>query len=146
LLACGSFTHGWGGQGAIGLNFFGLAILGPIETNINGSGRALVWLTSNPTNWRAIDNYEVPPGYTCTQGVSGWGSVETTNGFYDWSLFDLVWAKLKAQGVTDVVFSFQGLPSWWTITDTACLARAGGRKMERLSGSAVVCVSATTPA
>lgn len=66
-----------------------------------------------------IDNYGgVPPGYTYTQGVSEWGSVETSSGVYDWSLFDLVWAKLISKGVTDVVFSFQGLPSWWTITDT----------------------------
>jgi hypothetical protein len=94
-------------------DFFGLHILGPIETNLGGSGKPLVWPTWNPTSWRALDNYGgVPPTYTYAQGISNWGAVETSDGVYDWSLFDLVWAKLISKGVTNVLMGLQGTPLW----------------------------------
>jgi hypothetical protein len=94
-------------------DFFGLEILGPIETNIGGSGHGIIWPTWNPTTWRAIDNFgPVPPGYLYTQGVSEWGAVETADGVYDWSLFDLIWPKLISKGVTSVLMSLQTIPQW----------------------------------
>ena len=110
---------------AIPLDFFGLCVLGPIETNIGGSGKPLIWPSWNPTSFRAISNYGgVPPGYTYTQGISQWGAVETSNGTYDWSLFDLVWPKLISQGVTSVLMALESIPQWAQVGNAYSFAGA----------------------
>ncbi len=92
---------------------FGIHIGGPIETNLGGQGISTLWPSWSPTSYRVLDVWGgVPPDYTYTQRVSDWAVVETTQGNFDWSLFDLVWAKLIAKGVTDVLFGFQNIPAW----------------------------------
>lgn len=101
---------------AIAPSFFGLHIGGPIETNLGPNppgGVSTLWPPWKPISFRAWDNWGgVFPDYTYKQGVSAWASVETASGIFDWSLFDLIWPKLIAEGVTDVLFGFGYIPSW----------------------------------
>ena len=97
--------------GDITSEYFGMHVVGPVETNISGTGRSTLWPTPGPTSVRILNTW----GYSPSQGrYSGlwWSGINTAPGVYDWSLFDQVWAKLRAQGVTDVVYSFQSVPSW----------------------------------
>ena len=100
-------------------SYFGLHVLGPVETNLGGGGVSTLWPSWSPTTVRLLNVW----GYSTVQGkYSGlwWSGLNPAPGVYDWSLFDKVIAKLKAQGVTDVLYSFQGIPSW------ACGGCSGG--------------------
>ncbi len=104
-------------------SFFGTHIGGPIETNLGPNGGVSTpWPTWNPTSFRTLNVWGgVPPLYSYKQSVSGWGSVETASGIFDWSLFDLVWAK----GVTDVLFAFNDIPTWAYSNGTFDLVAVG---------------------
>ena len=98
-------------DGAVPDDYFGMHVLGPVENNLAGTGRSTLWPTSGPTTIRLLNTW----GYSSTQGkYSGlwWSGLNPAPGVYDWSLFDKVWARLKAQGVTDVLYSFQSVPAW----------------------------------
>jgi hypothetical protein len=41
-----------------------------------------------------------------------WGYINTSNGVYDWTLFDALLAKFKAKGVTDLIYTFGVTPTW----------------------------------
>ena len=95
----------------ISSSYFGDHILGPLETNINGSGVPLAWPTWSPSTTRLWNTY----GYNSTkrvyEGIS-WKNINTAAGVYDWTLFDAVLAKLKAHGVTDLLYTFGYTPAW----------------------------------
>lgn len=95
----------------ISSSYFGDHILGPLETNIYGSGVATAWPSWSPTTVRLWNTY----GYNSTkrvyEGIS-WKNINTAAGVYDWTLFDAVLAKLKAQGVTDLLYTFGYTPAW----------------------------------
>lgn len=96
---------------AISPSYFGDHILGPLETNINGSGVTTLWPSWSPTTIRLWNTY----GYYSSKGTYGglaWSTINTANGVYDWSLFDAVLAKLKAKGVTDLIYTFGYTPRW----------------------------------
>lgn len=111
-------------------DFFGATILGPIETNIGGSGHGLIWPPWNPTTWRAIDVFGGVPvdpilgAFSYLQGVGAWSAVEVSDGTYDWSLFDLVWAKIIAQGITSVLMPLQSFPQWAMVGNAYSFAGA----------------------
>ena len=95
----------------ISSSYFGEHILGPLETNINGSGVHTLWPSWSPTTVRLWNNY----GYNSNKGVYdgiSWGDINTANGVYDWTVFDAVLAKLKAQGVTELIYTFGYTPAW----------------------------------
>ena len=71
----------------IGSSYFGDHILGPLETNINGSGVATAWPSWSPTTVRLWNTY----GYNSAKGVYegiSWTNINTAAGVYDWTLFD----------------------------------------------------------
>ena len=76
-------------------DYFGMHVVGPIETNLGPHGGiSTLWPPWDPVSYRVWNVFGgVPPTYTYTQSVSGWESVETSSGVFDWSLFDLVWPK-----------------------------------------------------
>ena len=97
--------------GAITSAYFGTHILGPLERNINGEGIATAWPSWSPTTVRLWNTY----GYSSTKGAYdgiSWGSINTANGVYDWTVFDAMLAKHKAQGVTDLIYTFGYTPTW----------------------------------
>jgi hypothetical protein len=54
-------------------------------------------------------------GYNSSKGVYegiSWANINTSNGVYNWTLFDAVLAKFKARGVTDLVYTFIYTPTW----------------------------------
>jgi hypothetical protein len=96
---------------AIGSSYFGTHILGPLETNLNGSGIPTTWPSWSPTTVRLLNTY----GYDATKGAYtniSWNDVNTANGVYDWTLFDALLAKEKAMGVTDLLYTFDNTPTW----------------------------------
>jgi hypothetical protein len=91
--------------------YFGMHILGPLETNVNGSGVATLWPSWNPATVRLWNTY----GYNSTQGKYtgiAWANINTSKGAYDWNLFDKVIAKFKAKGVTSLVYTIGNTPAW----------------------------------
>jgi len=95
----------------INSTYFGNHILGPLETNLNGSGIATLWPSWSPTTIRLWNTY----GYNSKKGVYegiSWNNINTSNGVYDWTVFDAVLAKHKAKGVTDLLYTFGYTPAW----------------------------------
>lgn len=112
-LALGAWTHGVGIYGTvIPSNFFGLAIIGPIEPNIGGSGKPIIWPTWSPTSFRVIGTFGPVPINSGNYYYLTWDSIETSDGVYNWALFDEIWAKLISEDVTDVVMALSNIPQW----------------------------------
>lgn len=98
-------------QQTVPSSYFGNHVLGPLETNINGTGVRLVWPSWTPTTIRLLNTY----GFSTQQQIytgTWWKAINTAPGVYDWTVFDAVLAKLKSNGVTDIVYSFQAVPQW----------------------------------
>jgi hypothetical protein len=96
---------------ALDSSYFGTHILGPLETNINGSGVPTAWPSRSPTSVRLWDTY----GYNFKKGAYEgilWKNITTSSGVYDWTLFDAVLAKHKAKGTTDLIYTFGKTPAW----------------------------------
>ena len=95
----------------ISSSYFGDHILGPLETNLRGSGVATAWPTWAPTTVRLLNTY----GYNSRKGVYeniSWANINTADGVYDWTLFDALLEKFKARGVTDLLYTFIDTPTW----------------------------------
>jgi hypothetical protein len=95
----------------ISSSYFGEHILGPVETNIGGSGVATAWPSWSPTTVRLWNTYGYDSSKGAYSGIS-WASLNTASGVYDWTLFDAVLAKHKAEGVTDLLYTFGYTPTW----------------------------------
>ena len=95
----------------ISSSYFGDHILGPLETNLRGSGVATAWPTWSPTTVRLLNTY----GYNSSKGVYeniSWANINTANGVYNWTLFDALLAKFKTHSVTDLLYTFIDTPAW----------------------------------
>jgi hypothetical protein len=92
-------------------SYFGEHVLGPLETNIGGSGVATAWPSWSPATIRLWNTYGYNSAKGTYKGIS-WGSINTASGVYDWTVFDAVLAKHKAEGVTDLIYTFGYTPVW----------------------------------
>jgi hypothetical protein len=106
-----SFIVSFASAQTIPANYFGSHILGPLETNISGSGVSTLWPSWSPTTVRLLNTYGYNSGKGTYDGIA-WSSINTANGLYDWTLFDAVLAKLKAKGVTDLLYTIASTPTW----------------------------------
>jgi polysaccharide biosynthesis protein PslG len=92
-------------------NYFGLTVNGPIEANIDGKGIALAWPSWSPTTMRLWDIYG-DVSRTGKYKFLSWQSLQPFNGPPDWTLFDAILAKMTAERVTDLIYTFGYTPSW----------------------------------
>ena len=85
-------------------DFFGMTINRPLEPS-------LVWPVWSPTTFRILDQYaNADP----TLFVPDWATTEPSNGSFTWTLWDALWPKYIAEGVTSLICGFEAIPSWAT--------------------------------
>lgn len=99
------------GTGGIDSTYFGEHVLGLLEQNILGTGIPTTWPQWRPTTFRLWNTYGYNHVKGKYEGIS-WNNINTAKGVYDWTLFDKVLAKHKAEGTTDLIYTFGYTPPW----------------------------------